>query len=199
MSVCGSGSDGPIKTTVLPGSLLLPDSDFAPVSRAALQGWCAAFAAFLVYAALNTDGFLFLDNANLMVHEAGHLMFGWAGYYTQILGGTLGQLSVPLACMLFFIRRGETTAVAATMFWTFENLLYVATYMADARRSALPLVGGDESDWTILFSHWGVLQHDLTIAAWTRGMGWIGMLAATAWLVLMHARNGLPAIPERTT
>ena len=118
------------------------------------------------------------------------MLFGWAGYYTQILGGTLAQVGVPLACTLFFMRRGETTAVAATMFWTFENLLYVATYMADARRSALPLVGGDESDWTILFSHWGVLQHDLTIAAWTRGLagsacwrpwrGWSGCTRETA-------------------
>jgi hypothetical protein len=169
--------------------MLLPDNGFAPVSRTALLWWSGAFAAFLVYAALDTDGFLFLDNANLMIHEAGHTLFGWAGYYTQILGGTLAQVGVPLACMLFFIRRGETTAVAATMFWTFENLLYVAFYMADARRSAIPLVGSDESDWTILFSHWGVLQHDLTIAAWTRGVGWIGMLAAMAWLVWMHARS----------
>ena len=169
--------------------MLLPDAGFTPVSRTALLGWCGAFVAFLIYAALDTDGFLFLDNANLMIHEAGHMLFGWAGYHTQILGGTLTQVGVPLVCMLFFIRRGETTAVAATMFWTFENLLYVAFYMADARRSAIPLVGSDESDWTILFSHWGVLQHDLAIAAWTRGVGWLGMLAAIAWLVWMHARS----------
>jgi hypothetical protein len=169
--------------------MLLPDNGFAPVSRTALLWWSGAFAVFLVYAALDTDGFLFIDNANLMIHEAGHMLFGWAGYYTQIFGGTLAQVGVPLVCMLFFIRRGETTAVAATMFWTFENLLYVAFYMADARRSAIPLVGSDESDWTILFSHWGVLQHDLAIAAWTRGVGWIGMLAAMVWLVWMHARS----------
>jgi hypothetical protein len=47
----------------------------------------------------------------------------------------LVQVAVPLACTLFFIRRGETTAVAATMFWTFENLRAVGFYMADARRS----------------------------------------------------------------
>jgi hypothetical protein len=107
----------------------------------------------------------------------------------MILGGTLMELIVPLVCMLAFIRRGETTAVAATAFWTFENLLYIAAYMADARRSAIPLVGGDESDWTILFTHWGVIQHDLTIAAWTRGLGWIGMLATIGWLAWMHVKS----------
>ena len=168
---------------------LLPADGFAPVSRGAAIGWSVAFAAFLVYAAFSSSGFLFVDHANLMIHEVGHPLFGWTGYYTQILGGTLAQLIVPIACVLLFMRRGETTGVAVAAFWGFENLLYIAASMADARRSALPLVGSDESDWTILFSHWGVLQHDLTIAAWTRGIGWIGMLATIVWLVWMHVRT----------
>lgn len=169
--------------------LIVPPDGFTPVSRSAFVGWTAVFVAFLSYAAVNTGGFLIPDYANLMIHEIGHPAFSWAGYYTTILGGTLMQLLVPLACTAVFIRRGETTAVAATAFWTFENLLYVAAYMADARRSAIPLVGGDESDWTILFSHWGVLQHDVTIAGWTRGIGWIGMLGTIGWLAWMHVRS----------
>lgn len=165
---------------------LLPEDGFKPVSRAEAIGWSLAFAAFMLYARANTSGFLFIDNANLMIHEMGHTMFSWVGYYTMILGGTLLQVIAPLACTLFFIRKGQTTAVACTAFWLSENLLYVATYMADARRSALPLVGGDESDWTILFTHWGVLQNDLTIAGWTRGIGWIGMMSAVGWLIYMH-------------
>lgn len=165
---------------------LWPEDGFTPVSRGALVAWSSFYAAFLLYAAADTTGFLFVDFANLMFHEAGHALFSWAGYYTQLLGGTIGQLLVPVACTLVFIRRGETSAVALCAFWTFENLLYVATYMSDARRSALPLVGSDESDWTILFTYWGVLQHDLTIAAWTRGIGWIGMLSTMGWLAWMH-------------
>lgn len=156
------------------------------------MGWGVAYLLFLLYAKLNTTGFLFVDNANLMIHEMGHTVFSSFGYYTMILGGTLLQLIVPLACTLFFIRRGETTAIACTAFWTFENLLYVATYMGDARRSALPLVGGDESDWTILFTHWGILQHDLTVAAWTRGIGWIGMLLSALWLVYRYMTSEQP-------
>jgi hypothetical protein len=176
-------------------SLFRPEDGFTPVSRSEFVGWAVAYGVFLVYAALNTTGFLFIDMANLMIHEMGHTMFSWAGYYTTILGGTLGQLLVPLAILLVFVRQGRTTAVAFTAFWTFENLLYVATYMGDARRSALPLVGGDESDWTILFTHWGVLQHDLTIAAWTRGLGWIGMLLSVVWLGWMHLTGDQPDRP----
>jgi hypothetical protein len=113
--------------------LLLPPDGFSRVSRAALIGWGSLFVLFLIYAAFNSGEFLILDYANLMIHEVGHPAFSWAGYYTTILGGTLMQLIVPIACTLVFIRRGETTAVAATAFWTFENLLYVAAYMADCR------------------------------------------------------------------
>ena len=137
-----------------------------------------------------------------MFHELGHALFGWAGYYTQILGGTIGQLLVPVACTAVFIYRRQTSAVAFCAFWTFQNLLYVAPYMADARTSALPLVGSDESDWTILFSHWGVLQQDRAIAAWVRGIGWIGMLGSVVWLAWMHLTgssrrpSGLRTFPE---
>ena len=153
------------------------------------MGWCVLFAAFLVNASLDADGFLFIDNANLMIHEAGHAFFAWTGYYMQILGGTIAQILVPLACVLFFVRRGDTAAVAACTFWGFENLLYIAAYMGDARRSAMPLVGSDESDWTILLTHWGLLQQDTVIAGWTRGLGWIGMLATIGWLAWMHVRQ----------
>ena len=162
-------------------------AQWAPVSLTALLGWGAFYALFLLYAAANTSGFLFIDHANLMFHEFGHALFGWAGYYTQILGGTIGQLLVPLACTAVFVYRQQTTAVAFCAFWTFQNLLYVATYMADARTSALPLVGSEESDWTILFTHWGVLQQDRAIAAWVRGIGWTGMIGSVAWLAWMHA------------
>jgi hypothetical protein len=167
----------------------LPEDGLKPVSREAMIAWGVFYGLFFVYAAMSATGFLIIDYANLMFHEAGHPAFGWAGYYTQILGGTIGELVVPLLCTLVFVRRGETTAVAFCSVWTFENLLYIAGYMGDARRSALPLVGGDESDWTILFTHWGVLQQDTAIAAVVRGIGWMGMLGAVSWLVWMHVKT----------
>ena len=117
-----------------PVSFLTPDDGFAPVSRGAAIGWSAAFAAFLLYASLNRGEFLFIDNANLMFHEAGHMVFGWAGYYTQILGGTIAQVLVPLACVLFFKRRGDTAAVAATAWATNESYTtYSSPYYVEPR------------------------------------------------------------------
>jgi hypothetical protein len=172
------------------------EAGLKPVSRAAFVGWTVFYILFLIYAATDVSGFLFLDHANLMIHEAGHAVFSWGGETLQILGGTLAQIVVPALCTFIFVRRGETLAVSFCAFWTFENLLDIATYMADARTSALPLVGSDESDWTLLFTRWGVLQHDRRIAAWTRTLGWLGMLATVAWLAWIHFTRSSSASPE---
>lgn len=166
-------------------------SGFEPLPRRSLVIWLVACTAFLIYASLNASGFLFIDHANLMIHEVGHAAFSWGGTTLHILGGTLMQLIVPFALAVLFYRRRETAAVALTTFWGFQNLLYIATYMGDARRSALPLVGADESDWTILFTQWGVLQYDTAIASWTRGIGWLGMLTTMGWLAFRSSRPRL--------
>jgi len=95
---------------------------------------------------------------------------------------TDGELLVPLLCAIYFFCQREATAFAFCSFWFFENFPYIGTYMADARTSALPLVGSEESDWTILFTQWGLLVKDQQIGATTRAFGWLGMLATVAWL-----------------
>ena len=168
------------------------ETEWKPVSRAALIGWLVAYALFLWYAARDTEGFLFLDEANLVFHEAGHMLFSWFGHTLMILGGTLGELLVPLGVAVYFVLRRETAGVGFASFWFFENFLYIGTYMADARAEALPLVGtGDtvDHDWNILFSQWGVLMQDRAIGGATRWLGWCGMLATMAWLCWMHFRT----------
>jgi hypothetical protein len=167
-------------------------SDWKPISRGALIAWLIAYGLFLWYAARDTEGFLFLDHANLVFHEAGHMFFSWFGRTIMILGGTLGELLVPLGVAIYFALRRETAGVAFSLFWFFENFLYIGTYMADARAEELPLVGmGDtlDHDWNILFSQWGVLMHDQQIGATIRGLGWCGMIATLGWLAWMHFRS----------
>lgn len=158
-----------------------------PVSRAAATAWLAFYGLFLLHAIRNTSGFLFIDNANLVVHEAGHLLFGWFGETLGLYGGTLLQLLVPFALAASFAYRRHTTGAAFCAFFFFENFLYTATYMADARAQELPLVsvGGDEAvghDWERIFSGLGLLQHDTQIASVLRLAGWLGMLLVLGWL-----------------
>jgi len=164
--------------------------EWKPVSRAGGTAWLSVYALFLVYAAANRSGFLFPDYANLMIHEAGHPFFGLFGNYTlMILGGTLGELIVPLLCAAYFFYRREIYGFTFCSFWFFENFPYIGAYMADARAAALPLVGSDESDWAILFGQWGLLLQDQKIGGIMKTIGWIGMLATMAWLAFRVFRS----------
>ena len=156
--------------------------DWKPVSRITGIAWFCFYALFLLYAITSSSGFLILDYANLIIHEGGHFFFSWFGDTIKILGGTLGELLVPLLCATYFFFQRETTGFAFSMFWLFENFPYIGTYMADARTSALSLVGSDESDWTILFTQWNLLAYDQKIGATVRILGYLGMLATGLWL-----------------
>src|ERR1041385_6425829 len=79
---------------------------------------------FLAYAAFDRSGFLFLDYANLAIHESGHPLFGifagpdeaGFGYVLMILGGTLLELMVPFAIAMAFFFRRELTGAAFCLF-----------------------------------------------------------------------------------
>ena len=168
------------------------------VSLTALLAWLTFYALFLFHAARSESGFLLLDHVNLVIHEGGHFFFGWFGETMGILGGTLGELLVPLLIAAYFVWHRQTAGVAFASFWLFENFLYIATYMADARTVALPLVGGGEHDWELLFAQWSVLQHDRAIAGVVRTLGWLGMLGSVGWLVWMALRTRAGASRELT-
>ena len=129
------------------------------------------------------DGFIFLDYVNLAFHEAGHPLLGVFGETMSLYGGTIGQLVFPLVAAVAFWRQREPVGYAVALVWLFENFLNIARYMADAQTQVLPLVGGGEHDWTNIFSRWGVLAADRSIARVVNSAGWIGMVGAWTWLV----------------
>jgi len=164
------------------------EEDWQPVSQPALIGWLVFYGLFLLHALTDGDGFLLIDNVNLIVHEAGHLLFGWLGYWPGIYGGTWLELLAPLGLVVFFVYQRQPVGVAFAAFFFFENFLYISVYMADARAQLLPLVstgGGDaDHDWYLILSRWGLLRHDAALAQVVRLAGWLGMLATLGWLCL---------------
>jgi hypothetical protein len=163
------------------------EEPWKPVSRAAVIAWLVFYGAFLAYAFTAHGRFLFIDSANLVVHEGGHNLFGWFGSTLGLWGGTLLQWLVPLLLAAYFYSQRQTSGFVFCLFFFFENWLYTATYMADARAQELPLVTtGDpdfvEHDFHAIFSSLGVLDCDTKIALVVRILGWCGMLACVAWL-----------------
>src|SRR5262245_2075486 len=86
--------------------LALRKAEWQPVPRWALVAWGTFYAVFLAYVFHSHGGFLFVDLANLVVHEGGHMLFGWFGDTLALWGGTLLQWMVPfLLAGYFFTHR----------------------------------------------------------------------------------------------
>jgi hypothetical protein len=169
------------------------EAEWEPVSKWAVAGWLAFCTLFLYQVARGQGILLMIDLVFVPIHEGGHLLFQWFGETLHILGGTLLQLFVPLALAAYFLFRRQALGTALCAFFFFEQFLPIAAYMADSRRQELTYVTiGDpelaEHDWFALFSKWNVLDHDVSIGAWARAFGWLGMLATLAWLLWCSRR-----------
>lgn len=136
--------------------------------------------------ATGASPYCFLDLVNLAFHEAGHLIFSFAGSTLHYLGGTLAQILVPvLLAGNFLLRERQPFAAAVCSWWVGENFINISVYMADARALALPLVGGGDHDWNELFYRFGLLGEPSvrTVSAATHALGVMVMLVSLAWCI----------------
>ncbi|HYB11836.1 MAG TPA: hypothetical protein VEG67_00100 [Myxococcota bacterium] len=149
------------------------------------------YAAWLIFA----YDYHFLDGANLLFHEAGHVFFGLFGQTLGMLGGTLGQLVFPVAAGIQFLGSQRPFDACVCGVWLGENLLNVARYMGDAQAMVLPLVGGEIHDWNWMLSRIGLLSHCGLLAALVHVLG-SAVIVASLWgafLALRSERSGSSA------
>ena len=125
------------------------------MARIALAVLLALYGAWLVLA----YEWHFVDGANLLFHEAGHVFFGIFGRTLHFLGGTLGQLVFPVATAFHFERRGQRFDAAVCVLWLGESLMYAGAYVGDAQRRTLPLVNDGIHDWWWLLGRAGLLPY----------------------------------------
>lgn len=119
-----------------------------------------------------------LDDVDLAIHEAGHIVFGPFGEFAGVAGGSIFQVLVPVMFVAYFAWRRETFAAFVVLFWVSQSLFNVAVYIADARAQGLPLVGGESviHDWSWMLSRLRALQQDTLIADVVRAV------AASCWI-----------------
>jgi len=145
----------------------------------------------------------FLHWIHIPFHEAGHTLFRPFGTFIYILGGTLGQLLVPLLVLAAFLRQEEPFGAAFGCWWLGASLLDCAPYIDDARARVLPLLSGETGqedweghDWYQLLSRTGHLRDDhlLARAFWLAGaLLLLGALAWGAWILWRQWRTAAEA------
>ena len=141
------------------------------------------------------SSFLF-GAATFGVHELGHVVFAPLGQFLGFAGGSIAQILAPMgvgAAFLYWQRDGEPQrdyfAFSVAGFWLAFSLYNLATYVGDARRQLLPLLGlssDPQHDWAYLLGQLGLLQHDLRIAGLIRLVAFVVGLASllfAAWLL----------------
>jgi hypothetical protein len=117
------------------------------------------------------------------------------------LGGTLGQLLIPLICLLVFLIKYENTfGASVSLWWLGESLMDIAPYINDARSQELVLLGGitgreadyGTHDWEFILNEIGWLRYDHTLACMAHYFGIVLMLLSFGWagyLLLKQYRN----------
>jgi hypothetical protein len=142
-----------------------------------------------------------VDSIDLPIHETGHLVFSPFGDFMQFLGGTLFQLIMPAAFVVYFLRRKDRHAASVTLWWIGQNLWNISVYIRDARSQDLPLVGGGEHDWAYLLGRLGRLPQDQAIghAVWMIGVVvYLIAIAGGLWTLTIAQPTPVDAADDAT-
>lgn len=107
----------------------------------------------------------FIGSLNILFHEAGHWIFSFFGQFIAVLGGTLGQLLIPIFFIVYFYMQRKIPGQVFAWWWLSVSMYDVSIYIADARARLLPLIGGQEGhDWAYLLGELGLLNFDIFIS-----------------------------------
>ncbi len=147
-------------------------------------------AAYCIYyfKSLAADAWHFIDNVDLIIHEAGHVVFAPFGAFITAAGGSLLQVIVPLVFFGYFWWKGQKFSAAAMLLWTSVNFFNVAHYADDALKMRLPLLGGENSihDWNYMLADKGWLREAPLIAGVINFLGFMCIASAVfiSWLAM---------------
>jgi len=168
--------------------------------RGALLALLAIWGVRLLATSIESNGVgqSFLHLVNLPFHEAGHVFFAPFGQFVRTLGGTLGQLIMPMVCCLvLLLKTRDPFGAGAALWWFGENFLDIAPYIDDAGTGELPLLGGNTGestpygfhDWEYLMTETGRLGQEHALARASQALGTAIMVFALAWMAVTLWRS----------
>jgi len=147
----------------------------------------ALLALYLAYAGLrhmlNPLYGSWFSGITLAFHEMGHIVFIPLGRTMTIAGGSIMQLAIPLTAAIYLLKKqNDWFGFGVGLAWLSFAMFELATYIGDAARMELPLVGfggGYHHDWATLLTQWRVIDYCDGIATGVRVLG------GAVWLFAM--------------
>jgi hypothetical protein len=187
---------------LLPADAGRPDP-FVFYGRCALYVLFLAWGLYFIALDLRTNeiGQSFMHRVNLVFHEAGHVLFIPFGHFMMVLGGTLGQLLMPLivgASLLF--KNRDAFGASLALWWLGQSVMDTAPYINDARDLQLQLLGGGTGqdrpgihDWENILLDLNLIGHERGLAIAADRLGEAIMILAFVWgaMVLHRQRASL--------
>jgi len=144
------------------------------------------------------DGWGFIQNLNLIIHEAGHLFFSATNEQFMIFMGSGLEFLVPVIFLGYFIYTNQTLGILFSGWWTGTALVHIGYYVSDAISQSLPLLGGKHviHDWSYLLVSWGMIGYTDTIGSLIIYLGYF-LIASSLFLILLiiiesHKKSKLP-------
>lgn len=125
-----------------------------------------------IYLVINRGNYGLIDNADLVIHEAGHFFFKFFGKFVYTAGGTLMQIILPSIIVFYFLKNMYRTGVQVSLLWLGQNLINISVYAADAQTQKLPLLGGNKvyHDWHYMLAEIGLLDYPTEVGYFFAGL-----------------------------
>ncbi len=138
--------------------------------------------AYFLWCAYDPYQWHLIDGVNLLIHEAGHIVFRPFGEFMMIAGGSLFQVIMPALFVGYFSYHKKFYSAALVLFWVGESILNVSVYAGDSLALQLPLLGGEDTlhDWNYMLSTLGLLPATGKIAGAIRVLGTVVIILAGA-------------------
>jgi hypothetical protein len=94
-----------------------------------------------------------LSGVDLTIHDLGHLLTASAPGIIDPISGSVLQIAVPLFLALYFwFGRRETFSTAIALAWAGTSAQNVSTFIANAPRQGLPILGAGIENWSAIFA-----------------------------------------------
>ena len=126
------------------------------------------------------------------------MFFAPFGNFVRSLGGTLGQMIMPMVCCLVLLfKTRDPFGAGAALGWFGENFIDIAPYINDAGTGELPLLGGNTGesapygfhDWEFLLTETNRPGREHDMARTSHSIGAFVMVLALVWMAAMLRRS----------